>query len=324
MKQRQAIFFLILILSGILFLSGQEIVEEIVAIVNDDIITLSQYKAEHDTVYKVLSAEYQGEAFEKAYAQMKVILMDNIITSILLLQEARKMDFQVDEELKSQLENIKKENNMESDQDLIRALQQQGMTFEGFKKQLMERILRQGIIYQQVMGSIVIDDAEIVNYHKLHPEEFSEIAEYKLRGIYISAEQRSEEEIEAKKREISEKLASGEEFAALAGEYTEDATKEKQGDMGRYKKGQLSESLEQAVEKLKEGEVAPWLKVINGWYLLRVDEKKESRLKTFEESRDELQQKLFDEKRQKKTEEFLRNLREKSYIKILKPNPLGY
>ena len=324
MKQRQAILFLLLILSGILFLCGQEVVEEIVAIVNDDIITLSQYKAEHDYVYRMLSEQYQGEAFEKAYAQMKVILIDNIITNILLLQEAGKMDLQVEEELKTQLENIKKENNMESDQDLIRALQQQGMTFEGFKKQLSEQILREVIIYQQVMGSIVIDDAEIVNYHKLHPEEFTELAEYKLRGIYISAELRSEEEVEAKKREISEKLASGEEFAALAGEYTEDATKEKQGDMGRYKKGQLAKSLEQAVEELKEGEVAPWLKVINGWYLLKVDEKKESRLKTFEESREELQQKLFTEKRQKKTEEFLRDLREKSYIKILKPNPLDY
>ncbi|NOR53536.1 MAG: hypothetical protein GQ536_05570 [Candidatus Aminicenantes bacterium] len=324
MKQRQAIFFLLLILSGILFLCGQEVVEEIVAIVNDDIITLSQYKAEHDAVYRMLSADYQGEAFEKAYAQMKEVLLPNIITNILLLQEAGKMDFPVEEELKTQLENIKKENNMASDQDLIRALQQEGMTFEGLKKQLRDRILREGIIYQQVMGSIVIDDAEIVNYHKLHPEEFTILPEYKLRGIYISAELRSEEEVEAKKREISEKLASGEEFAALAGEYTEDATKEKQGDMGRYKKGQLAKSLEQAVEKLKEGEVAPWLKVINGWYLLRVDEKKESRIKTFEESRDELQQKLFNEKRQKKTEEFLRDLREKSYIKILKPNPLDY
>ncbi len=324
MKQKKAIFFLLFILSGILFLCGQEVVEEIVAIVNDDIITLSQYKTEHDAVYRALSAQYQGEDFEKAYAQMKVILIDNIITSILLLQEAREMDFPVEEELKTQLENIKKDNNLESDKDLIQALQQQGMTFEEFKKQLRKRILTEGIIYQQVMGSIVIDDAEIVNYHKLHPEEFTEPPEYKLRGIYISAEQRSEEEIEAKKREIDEKLASGEEFAALAGEYTEDATKEKQGDMGRYKKGQLAKSLEQAVEKLKEGEVAPWLKVINGWYLLRVDEKKESRIKTFEESRDELQQKLFNEKRQKKTEEFLRDLRKKSYIKILKPNPLDY
>jgi parvulin-like peptidyl-prolyl isomerase len=324
MKQRQAILFLLLILSGILFLCGQEVVEEIVAIVNDDIITLSQYKTEHDAVYRALSEQYQGEAFEKAYAQMKAILIDRIITDLLLLQKAKEMDFQVEEELKQQLENVKKENNMESDEDLIRALQQQGMTFEGFKKQLMNQILREGIIYQQVMGSIVIDDAEIVNYHKLHPEEFTEPPEYKLRGIYISVELRSEEEVEAKKREISEKLASGEEFAALAGEYTEDATKEKQGDMGRYKKGQLEKSLEQAVEKLKEGEVAPWLKVINGWYLLKVDEKKESRIKTFEEAKEELQQKLFTEKRMKKTEEFLKDLREKSYIKILKPNPLDF
>jgi parvulin-like peptidyl-prolyl isomerase len=313
-----------LILSGILFLCGQEVVEEIVAIVNDDIITLSQYKAEHDSVYRILSEEYKGEAFEKAYAQVKATLLDNIITNLLLLREARGMDLQVEEELKMQLENVKKENNLESDEDLIRAIQQQGMTFEGFKKQLRDRILREGIIYQKVMGSIVIDDAGIVNYYKLHPEEFTEVPEYKLRGIYISAELRSEEEVEAKKREISEKLASGEEFAALAGEYTEDAAKEKQGDMGRYKKGQLEKSLEQAVEKLKEGEVAPWLKVINGWYLLRLDEKKESRLKTFEESREEIQKKLFNEKRQKKTEEFLKELREKSFIKILKPNPLSY
>ncbi len=133
MKQRRTISFLFLILLGILFLCGQEIVEEIVAIVNDDIITLSQYKAEHDAVYKALSSQYQGEAFEKIYAQVKATLMDTIITELLLLQEAREMDLQVEEELKMQLENVKKENNLESDEDLIRAIQQQGMTFEGFK-----------------------------------------------------------------------------------------------------------------------------------------------------------------------------------------------
>lgn len=324
MRKRRAIPVFILILSAAAFLCGQEVIEEIVAIVNDDIITFSQYKAEHDTYYRMLSAQVQGEEFEKAYAQFKQNLLNTMIINLLLLQEAKEIDLRVEEQLKIYLDNLKKENDLDSDEELKRAVEQQGGSFEKFKDQLREQILREGVIYSQVMGSVVIDDAEIVNYHKLHPEEFTELPEYKLRAITIIPELKSEEEIEVKKREISAKLSSGEDFAALAGEYSEGPEKDKQGDLGRFEKGKLEKSLEQAVENLKEGEVTPWLKVRNAWFLLKLEEKKESRLKSFEESRKEIEQKLFLEKRQKKTEEFLKELKEKSYIKILNPNPLDH
>lgn len=324
MNARQTISVLILMLSAMVFLCSQEVVEEIVAIVNDDIITLSQVKAEHDASYRMLRAQYQGEDFEKAYAQFKRDLLNRMIIDTLLLQEAEKMDLRVEEQLKIYLDNLKKQNNMDSDEELKRAVEQQGGSFEEFKRQLREQILREGVIYSQVMGSIVIEDAELVNYHKLHPEEFTELPEYKLSAITIIAEHKSEEEIEAKKREINEKLSSGEDFAALASEYSEGPEKDNQGDLGRFQKGKLEKTLEQAVEKLKEGEVTPWLEVRNAWFLLKLEEKKESRIKSFEESRNEIEQKIFNEKRQKKTEEFLKELKEKSYIKILKPNPLDH
>lgn len=325
MKKRSVIIAFLLVFFGAVFLLGQDVIEEIVAVVNDDIITLSQFKAEHEDFYQALSAQFKGEEFEKRYAAMKENLLEKMITDLLLLQEAEKMGgINPDEQLRLWLENLKKENNINSDAELIRALQQQGIDFEEWKKRMRENMMREAVIYSEVRGNIVVDDSEIVTYYKLHPEEFTELPEYKLRAIYLSAEGGNEEEVEAKKREINEKISSGEDISSLAGKYSEGPEKENQGELGSFKKGELEKDLEQAVEKLKVGEMTPWLKVRAGWFLLKLEERKESRLKSFEEARRYIEEKFFNEKSQKKLEEFLKDLKEKSHIKILIPNPLDY
>ena len=325
MKKRSAILAFLLVFSGAVFLFGQDVIEEIVAVVNDDIITLSQFRAEHEEFYRALRAQFKGEELEKRYAAMKENLLEKMITDLLLLQEAEKMGgINPDEQLRLWLENLKKENNMNSDAELIRALQQQGIDFEEWKKRMRENMMREAVIYSEVRGNIVVDDSEIVNYYKLHPEEFTELPEYKLRAIYLSAEGGNEEEVEAKKREINEKISSGEDIGSLAGEYSEGPEKENQGELGSFKKGELEKDLEQAVEKLKVGEMTPWLKVRAGWFLLKLEERKESRLKSFEEARRSIEEKFFNEKSQKKLEEFLKDVKERSHIKILIPNPLDY
>lgn len=321
MRKISVVSFFILIISCALFLSWQEIVEEIVAIVNDDVITLSEYKREHDRMSQLLRAQVSGEEFDRQYERMKKELLNTMITNMLLLQEAEKKGFDVKEQVRLQIENIKKENSINSDEELRRALQQQGLVYEEWIKAMEERSLRDNVIFAEVRGNIVLDDSEIVNYYKLHPEEFTEPMEYKLRAIYISPEGKSEEEAEAKKREIDEKMQAGEKLVDLAGQYSEGPGKESQGDLGSFKQGQLEKTLEQAVEKLKVGEMTSWLNVRNGWFLLQLDEKKESRLKSFEEARKEIEEKLFNQKSQKGLEKYLKELKEKSFIKILKPNP---
>lgn len=321
MRKISVVSFFILIISCALFLSWQEIVEEIVAIVNDDVITLSEYKREHDGMSQVLRAQVSGEEFDRQYERMKKELLNTMVTNMLLLQEARKKGFDVKEQVKLQIENIKKESSINSDEELRRALQQQGLVYEEWIRVMEERSLRDNVIFAEVRGNIVLDDSEIVNYYKLHPEEFTEPMEYKLRAIYISPEGKSEEEAEAKKREIDEKMQAGEKLVDLAGQYSEGPGKESQGDLGSFKQGQLEKTLEQAVEKLKVGEMTSWLNVRNGWFLLQLDEKKESRLKSFEEARKEIEEKLFNQKSQKGLEKYLKELKEKSFIKILKPNP---
>ena len=324
MKKKSTILAFLLVFSGAVFLFGQDVIEEIVAIVNDDIITLSQFKAEHEDYYQSLRAQYKGDEFNRRYAALKENLLNQMITDLLLYQEAEKMEIDADEQLRLWLEDLKKENNINSDAELMQALQQQGIDFEKWKAKMKLNIMKDAVIVTEVRRNIVIDDSEIVNYYKLHPEEFTELPEYKLRAIYLSAEGGNEEEIEAKKREINEKILTGEELSALAGTYSEGPEKEKQGELGSFKKGELETDLEQAVEKLKVGEMTPWLKVRTGWFLLKLEERKESRLQSFEEVRMGIEGKFYNEKSQEKLDEYLKKLKEKSHIKIIIPNPLDY
>jgi parvulin-like peptidyl-prolyl isomerase len=324
MMKYRGMAILWLSLFTVLSLYGQEVIEEIVAIVNDDIITLSQYKAEEETLYRMLSEQLKGDELAKQFALNKKYILDRMIDNLLLLQEAKKKDINVKEQLKMMIEKLKKDNSIDSYEELIRAISKQGMDFEAWKKQAEEYLLAQGVVYSELQSSIIVEDSEILNYYKLHPQEFTEPAEYKLRAIFISSEGRTEAEIEAKKSEVSQKIASGQDFASLAGSSSEGPEKQNQGDLGRFKKGELEKSLEQAVESLKVGEVTPWLPVKGGWYILKLEEKKDSRLKSFEEAKNETEEKLFNQKRQEKYEEFMKKLRERSYIKILKPDILGY
>lgn len=324
MNKIRKIIVLVLIFSGATFLFTQEIVEAIVAVVNDEVITLSQYKATHEELLQSLRAQLQGEEFRKQYESLRKNILENMIMEALLLQEAKKQGINVNEQVNMAIQKIKEDYNLQTDQDLRRELAKQGMDLESFRKRMEEDILKQNIIFSEVGRSLVVDDTDVVNYYKQHPDEFTVPLEYTLSAIYLSTEGKSEEEFLAKKKEIDEKIAAGEDFASLAGEYSEGPEKESQGDLGSFKEGELAENLRQAVEDLKEGETTSWIEISNGWYLLKMRERKESHLQTFEEARKTIEEKLYQEQQDKKYKEFMTKLRERSFVKILIPNPLDF
>jgi parvulin-like peptidyl-prolyl isomerase len=324
---RKAIAFMILAAAAgaALLAAAPDVVEEIVAIVNDDIITLSQYRQQFDVQIKQLKTQNLAkDDYDKAYLQVKSELLNAMITDLLLLQEAREKNLNVNEEIKNNIAAIKKENNFATDEDLRRAIEQQGMPYEQWRKQYEEALLKQLVLVQDVYRSIALDESEVVQYYKQHPKEFAVPAEFKVRAIYLVAEGRTPQALDDLKAQISAKLKAGEAFADVAAALSDPPMKDAKGELGTFKKGELDPALEDPVEKMKANETSPWLSVKNGWYLLRLDEKKDGYQKTFDEARNAVEDKLTGEKRQKKSEEYLNSLRERSYIKILKPNPLDY
>jgi len=317
---------IVMAMAGATLLSAApQAVEEIVAVVNEDIITLSEYKQQFESQVQTLKSQnLSQDAYNKQYDAMKKGLLDNMITDLLLLQQAKEKNLNVNEELKNNIENIKKENNLSSDEDLRRAIQQTGVSYEQWVSQYRDFLLKQMVMMSEVYRSIVLDDSEVVRYYKQHPDEFTVPTEYKLHAIYLTAENRTPEVLEALKAEISAKLKAGAAFADTAAALADPPMKEAKGDLGTLKKGEVDKDLEAAIDKMKNGELSSWVSAKNGWYLLKLDEKKESYLKPFDEARLSVQEKILGEKRKAKADEFLANLRSQSYVKILKENPLDF
>jgi peptidyl-prolyl cis-trans isomerase SurA len=319
-------FLIFLGISGAaLVAAAPQVVEEIVAVVNDDIITLSQYKQEYEIQIQQLKAQnLPAEEYDKQYRLLKSELLNAMITETLVLQQAKEKNLNVAEELKNNIAAIKKENNFTSDEDLRRAIQQQGISYEQWLKQYEERLLKGMVMVSEVYRSIVLDESEVVQYYKQHPQEFTVPTEYKLRAIYLATEGRTPEALASLKAEIDGKLKAGGAFPDVAAALSDPPMKEAKGDLGTFKKGELDKTLEEAVDKLKAGGVSPWVAAKNGSYLLKVEERKDTYLRTFDDSRAEVQEKLLAGKRQQKTEEYMTALKDKSYIKILKANPLDF
>jgi len=316
----------ILLTGGFLF--GQEVVDAIVAIVNDEIITVSDYMREHDMIYEVLRSQLQGEEFAKQYEKEKEGLLERMITERLLLHEAMRLDIRstanIDEQIRILVDNIKEQYNIGSDEEFKRMMTQQGIDYENWMAQQEKNILQQALIFNEVGRSIAIDETDVINYYDLHPEEFTEPPSYKLRGIYVSSEDKSEQAAKEKMEEIDRKLDAGEDFGSLATQYSEGPGREAQGDIGTYREGEMDEALEKAVAGLEEGSLSSWVRIPAGWFLLKLEEKTESRLRPFEEVKKEIEDMLFMQEQQKRIQAYIEDLKKRSFIKILIPDPLKY
>ncbi|MEN6311979.1 MAG: SurA N-terminal domain-containing protein, partial [Acidobacteriota bacterium] len=229
---------IIMAMAGATLLSAApQAVEEIVAIVNEDIITLSEYKQQFEGQIQQLKGQnLSQDAYNKQYDFLKKELLNTMITDLLLLQQAKEKNLNVNEELKNNIENIKKENNLTSDEDLRRAVQQTGMTYEQWVNQYRDFLLKQMIMMSEVYRSIVLDDSEVVRYYKQHPDEFTVPTEYKLHAVYLTAENRTPEALEALKAEIGAKLKAGADFAETAAALADPPMKEAKGDLGTLKR----------------------------------------------------------------------------------------
>jgi peptidyl-prolyl cis-trans isomerase SurA len=323
MKRILAILALAGIVGSTGVFGGQEVVEEIVAVVNGDIITLSDYRQQYDlTLAQIRAQQLPPEQFDKQTQELKKELINVMITELLLLQKARELNLNISDQLKGTIEKIKADNNMSSDDDLRRAIEQEGMSYERWLKEYEEGMLRSAVLFSEVERAIVLDDSEVVQYYKKNQGEFTMPTEYNLHAIYLAAEGRTAEECEALKAAVDAKLEAGTAFADVAGELSDPPLKDVKGELGWSKSGELDKTLESAAEKLKAGGTSAWVNFKNGWYLLRLEEKKDSYVRGFDEARKEIEEKLFNEKRAVKNDAYVKTLRERSYVRILNANPI--
>jgi peptidyl-prolyl cis-trans isomerase SurA len=299
------------------------VVDRIVAVVNEDIILLSELNSRMGPYaeriqQQVPDKDKQQEMLFKVREDMLNRLVDEKLTD----QEIKRNDIQVDEaQIDATIERIKSANYF-TDEDLRRFLAQEQMTMDQYRNQIREQILRTRLVNYEVKSKIVITEEDIKAYYDDHPELYGGKRHYHLRNILLKVPDYSSDSEKQAMREqlenIRERIENGQSFADLARSVSQGPTAANGGDIGEFETSSLSPLIQTALEGLKAGQTTAVLDTDLGFQLFFVESINRDEGKPLDSVREEIHQKLFKEEVDTKFLSWLEALRERSHIKIIK------
>jgi peptidyl-prolyl cis-trans isomerase SurA len=331
---RTLTFFVTSILAGIpVFLSAaapanaQEkgtVVEEIVARVNNQIITRSDLQKADSSMREELTHDCQNCPADKIaseYKDKQKDLLRDLIDQQLLVERAKDMSLSVETDLIKRLDEVRKQNNLATMDDLEKAVESQGIAWEDYKTQLRNGLLTQEVIRQQVGGRMDIGSDEVKKYYEDHKEQFTRSEQVELGEIFLSTEGKTPEEIAAvrtKADDLHNRVAKGENFVEIAKRYSEGTTARDGGDLGRFERGQLAPQLEDAVFKMDKNGITDVIQTKTGFEILKVLNHFDAGLQPLDKVQGEITNRLYSQKMEPALRTYLAELREESYV-LVKP-----
>ena len=300
-----------------------ELTDRIVAIVNDDVITLSELtEALKPYVLQIREAHYPPEEEREILFKLREEILNKMIDQNLTDQETERLHVSVgDREVDQQIEQIKSEHFL-TEEELRKSLAAQGHTLEKYRKRIKEQILRMKLINIEVKSKIAITEKDIQDYYTEHKEDYQGIEKYHLRTILIkvppSASADQDKAALEKIESIVKELNSGAAFNELARQYSQDGTAAAGGDLGLFTLDELSAEFQETVRRMVKGQISPVMRTPKGYQILMLQEIKKIPGKTLKEARMEIHERLFRELVEEKYRAWLKELRARSYVKIIR------
>jgi peptidyl-prolyl cis-trans isomerase SurA len=312
--------------TGIFFLCygpvspGGAVVDRIVAVVNQEIITFSEIEKWSRPFQKEIQAEDRLERRERIQEVFRKVL-DRIIEEKLIEQEAKKSGIKVtSKEIDVAVEEVKQQNKI-NQEELEKALATEGLTLEAFKKDLEKRILRTKFVHSAVKVEQRAGEKELIEFFQKNVNQYWVNESYRPAHILFLIQQEATPEqirgIRKKSQKVLEKIREGADFAKMAIEYSEDTSSRKEGgDLGYFKKGELLPTLEREAMKLQVGEVSDLIRTEVGFHILKLLDRKGGEPPPFEEIKEKVQADYYEKELEKAYQQFLSKLKEKSVIEI--------
>ncbi len=297
------------------------VVEEIIAKVNNEIITRSELERSRRQLEESLRRQGASPAqIKQALEEADRNALRERIDQLLLLQRARDLNINVDSEVSRYLADIQVQNKIsEPDkfQEFIR--QQTGMSYEDFRQQIKDSFLTRRVIQQEVGSKIVIPRSEVQKYYEEHKNEFIRDEQVLLREILISTQGKDAAGIaaaEKKAKELVERARQGENFGNLARDNSDAETAREYGQLGAFKRGELRKDIEDIVFARGKGYVTDPIKLDNGFLILKVEERSTKGLQPLEMVENEIMEKLYAPRMEPALRAYLTKLRMDAYLEI--------
>lgn len=293
------------------------VVDKIVVVVNNEIITQREIDIMLAPIYTQYKTQYKGEELIKKLEEVREDIIKQLIEDRLILSEAKKQNISVeDKEVEFRIDDIKRK--MGSERELENMLNQQNLTLNELRARYKEKLMIRKLIDQKVGSKIIITPLEVKNYYNDHKDEFLQPEEINLRQILIKSkeEKAGQEEALRRAREIFKRIKEGCDFGGLAKEYSDGPYAGEGGLMGYVKKGDLMPQIEEIVFNLKDQESSGIIQSALGYHIFKVEDRKARRTKELPEVRQDIEEYLYREKADQKLKGWIDLLAKSAYIEF--------
>jgi peptidyl-prolyl cis-trans isomerase SurA len=298
------------------------VVEEIIARVNNDVITMSDYQKAEEQLREEVAHDCQGCPQDKLFAEFKEQqkdLLRGLIDQSLMVQRAKDMGISVESDVIKRLDDVRKQNGLASLEDLEKAVEGSGLAWEDYKTTIRNGLLTQEVVRREVGSHINIGNDEVKQYYDAHPQEFTRPEQVVLSEIFLSTEGKSPEEIESvqkKAEDLRNRVMKGDDFNEIAKRYSEGSTAKDGGDLGTFKQSELAPQLEEVVFKMEKGQITDVIQTKTGFEVLKVENHYQAGLQPQAKVENEIMNRLYMQKMQPQMRDYLGQLREESYVMV--------
>lgn len=295
-------------------------IDRIVAIVNNEIITLGELE-------KIVSIESK-EAMKgigddkklKVEEKLRKEVLKELIERRLQLQTAKRLGINVSkEEVKEAIEGIKKKNALD-DANFEKALAKENMTLKEYEEQLRNQLIMTKLFNHEVRSKVVIAEKDIALFYENNKKDYLLIDHVKASHIFLKipekAGEKERDEIKVILEGILKKLKGGDDFGELARVYSQGPTAGSGGSLGILRKGEMTPELEKIAFSLKSGEMSDPIWTSDGVHILKIEERAEGNYRPSEEVKEEIRKVLIEKEAENRYREWISSLRDNSFIEI--------
>jgi peptidyl-prolyl cis-trans isomerase SurA len=295
------------------------IVDRVIAVVNDDVIT--QYELEN-TVELILKRYEQSippAERDRIAGEARKALLDRMIDDLLLRQEAKRLGITVrDEEVNLTIQDNLKRRKI-SIEDLQQALIKEGSSYERYRESTRSDLIKMRIMQREIRPRVSVTNEEIGAFYQEHRDEYEGKLRVRLQMIAISAPNPSspdvKEEQRVKAQAILQRIRAGEPFEMLANEFATGPARTG-GDIGYVEKGSISPAIEEVAFGLKPGEISDVIETPQGFYIIRALDRRGGGSLTVKATREDVEERIYRDKMEKKFAEWTVEKRHKAHIEI--------
>ncbi len=318
---------MLLPLLALLAAAPGEVVDRVAATVDGEVVTLSEIEERAGAEYERAERLSAGKEREEARAAALRRAFDLIVAEKLLAKQAQALQLEVTEkQVDAAVEDVRNRNRF-SEQDLERALAEQGLDRAAFRAQVRRELESYQVLQVKMRGRVKVSDEDLTNYYRTHPQEFGGEQEIHVRHIFLPLPEGASAQEEARARAAGEKvlqrLRTGEEFAKLAREVSKGPSAQDGGDLGWLRRGTIQKALEDAAFALKDGQISGLVRAGPGLHVVKVDGRRTGGERSFEEAKDEIRAHLTDEQVGATRQQVLDELRRAAVIEVRIPELRG-